>query len=33
LRPSGRTIVLGSMQPLTEINGRNICLGVKEAGA
>ena len=31
--PSGRTMALGSNQPLTEMNTRNISLGVKAAGA
>ena len=31
--PSGRTMALGSTQPLTEMSTRNIFLGVKEAGA
>jgi len=30
--PSGRTMALGSIQPLTEINTRNIVWGVKAAG-
>jgi len=33
LNPSGRTVVLGSTQPLTEMNIRNISWGVKAAGA
>jgi hypothetical protein len=31
--PSGRTMALGSTQPLTEMNTRNISCGVKAAGA
>jgi hypothetical protein len=31
--PSGRTVALGSTQPLTEMSTRNISWGVKEAGA
>ena len=31
--PSGRTVALGSTQPLTEMSTRNISLGVKAAGA
>jgi hypothetical protein len=31
--PSSRTMVLGSTQPLTEINTRNISWGVQAAGA
>jgi len=31
--PSGRTMALGSTQPLTEMSTRNISLGVKAAGA
>jgi hypothetical protein len=31
--PSGRTMVLGSTKPLTEISTRNISWGVKAAGA
>ena len=31
--PSGRTVVLGSTQPLTEMSTRNISWGVKAAGA
>jgi len=31
--PSGRTTALGSTQPLTEMSTRNICWGVKAAGA
>jgi hypothetical protein len=30
--PSGRTMALGSTQPLTEMNTRNISWGVKAAG-
>jgi hypothetical protein len=30
--PSGRTMALGSTQPLTEMSTRNISLGVKAAG-
>jgi hypothetical protein len=33
LNPSGRTMALGSTQPLTEMNTRNISWGVKAAGA
>ena len=31
--PSGRTMGLGSTQPLTEMNTRNISLGIKAGGA
>jgi elongation factor P hydroxylase len=31
--PSGRTMALGSTQPLTEMSTRNISWGVKAAGA
>jgi hypothetical protein len=31
--PSGRTVALGSTQPLTETNTSNISWGVKAAGA
>ena len=31
--PSGRTMALGSTQPLTEMSIRNISCGVKAAGA
>ena len=31
--PSGRTMVLGSTQPLTEMSTRNISWGVKAPGA
>jgi hypothetical protein len=31
--PSGRTMALGSTQPLTEMSNRNISWGVKAAGA
>jgi hypothetical protein len=31
--PSGRTVALGSTQPLTEMSTRNISWGVKTAGA
>jgi len=31
--PSGRTMALGSTQPLTEMSTRNISLRVKAAGA
>jgi hypothetical protein len=31
--PSGRTIALGSTQPLTEMSTRSISWGVKTAGA
>jgi hypothetical protein len=31
--PSGRTVALGSIQPLTEMSMRNISWGVKRAGA
>ena len=31
--PSGRTMALGSTQPLTEMSARNISWGVKAAGA
>jgi len=31
--PSGRTIVLGSSQPLTEVSTRNNSWGVKTVGA
>jgi hypothetical protein len=31
--PSGRTVALGSTQPLTEMSTRNISWGVKAAGA
>ena len=31
--PSGRTMALGSTQPLTEMNTNNIYWGVKAAGA
>ena len=31
--PSGRTMALGSTQPLTEKSNRNISWGVKAAGA
>ena len=31
--PSGRTVALGSTQPLTEMNTRNISWGIKAAGA
>ena len=31
--PSGRTVALGLIQPLTEMNTRNISCGVKAAGA
>jgi len=31
--PSGRTMALGSTQPLTEVGARNISWGVKVAGA
>ena len=31
--PSGRTMDLGSTQPLTEMSSRNISWGVKAAGA
>jgi hypothetical protein len=33
LTPSGRTMALGSTQPLTEMSTRNISWGVKVAGA
>jgi hypothetical protein len=33
LNPSGRTMALGSTQPLTEMSTRDISLGVKAAGA
>jgi len=33
LNPSGRTMALGSTQPLTEMNTRNISWRVKAAGA
>jgi hypothetical protein len=32
-KPSGRTMALGSTQPLTEMSTRNISWGVKAAGA
>ena len=32
-KSSGRTMALGSTQPLTEMSTRYISLGVKEAGA
>jgi hypothetical protein len=32
-RPSSRNMKLGSTQPLTDMNNRNISFGVKEAGA
>jgi hypothetical protein len=32
LNPSGRTMALGSTQPLTEMSTRNISWGVKAAG-
>jgi hypothetical protein len=31
--PSGRTMALGSTQPLTEMSTRNLSWGVKAAGA
>ena len=31
--PSGRTVALGLIQPLTEMSTRNIYRGVKAAGA
>jgi hypothetical protein len=31
--PSGRTMVLGFIQPLTEMSTRNISWGIKAAGA
>jgi len=31
--PSGRTMALGSTQPITEISARDISCGVKAAGA
>jgi len=31
--PSGRTMTLGSTQPLTEMSTRNISWGIKAAGA
>ena len=31
--PSGRTMILGSIQPLTEISTMNILWGVKAVGA
>jgi hypothetical protein len=33
LNLSGRNITLGSIQPLTEMNTRNISWGIKAAGA
>jgi hypothetical protein len=33
LRPSGRTLALGSAQPLTETITRDISIGVKAIGA
>jgi hypothetical protein len=33
LNPSGRTMALGSTQPLTEMSTRNMSCGVKAAGA
>ena len=33
LNPSGHTMVLGSIQPLTEMSISNVFLGVKAAGA
>jgi len=33
INPSGRTVALGSAQPLTEMSTRGISRGVKAAGA